>query len=70
MVKEVEIKDIRQLNDKSLLVQVEKFRKELFNMKLTNTMGAIKNPHQMKILKKNIARLLTILSLNKKRGVK
>ena len=69
MIKEMKINDVRELSDADIFSKVDIFRKELLDIKMGGVQG-IKKPHQIKILRRNIARLLTVNSMNKKRDIK
>ncbi len=70
MVKEIKIDDVRELDKTNIFSKVDRLRKELFDIKISGTYTSIKKPHQIKILRKNIARLLTVNAMNKKRDIK
>lgn len=45
----------------TLLEQVESKRQELFNLRIQWNTGSLDNPNQMRIVRKDIARILTVL---------
>ena len=51
--------EIRVLEDKDLLMQVEKLRRELFDLRVKAASESIENPMQIKDLKRSVARLKT-----------
>ena len=61
--------DIRQLSIPELKEKVGSLEEELFNLRFQATMGQLANPLRMRIVKKEIARVATILH-EKKTGEK
>lgn len=51
--------EIRALDDGDLQVQVEKARRDLFNLRVKATTENLENPRQIGALRKSVARLLT-----------
>ena len=46
-----------------ILENIEKFKKDLFNFRFQKTNGQVKSPSKIKEIKKNIARLKTMLEV-------
>ncbi len=67
-MKKNQLQELRNLSKDELLVKLEEMRKELFNLKLKHDTFKIKNPLQIRTLRRDIARLYTIL--REKFGVK
>ena len=58
----MKIKDIRSMDDASLKDKLTELRKELIKINAQVAIGTTpKNPGQVKAIKKNIARVLTII---------
>jgi len=55
-------KELRQLSDKELHQKLVELRKKLAELRFNLSAGRLKNPHQIKETKKDIARILTILN--------
>ncbi|HDM31966.1 50S ribosomal protein L29 [bacterium] len=55
-------KELRQLSDKELHQKLVELRKKLAELRFHLSAGRLKNPHQIKETKKDIARILTILN--------
>lgn len=53
--------EVRDLPDPELLAQLEENREELFNLRFQNATGQLENYKRMGIVKKEIARLETVL---------
>ena len=51
--------EIRGLEDKDLLLQIDKLRKELFDLRCKAATESLDNPGRIQELKRSIARLLT-----------
>ena len=61
-------KDIRELDNKDLALKLDDLRKELFNLRFSHTTGQLSNPMQLANVKKDIARVLTIMQERKMHG--
>lgn len=59
------IKDIKGWDATKIDAKVIDSRKQIFNLKMQQSAAGLEKPHQLKILKKNIARLLTVKSAGK-----
>ena len=51
--------DVKGLDSKSIDSQVSEIRRELFDLKMQFAVSGAEKPHRIKVLKKNIAKLLT-----------
>ena len=54
-------KEIKKLSKDQVLKNVDKFKKDLFNFRFQKLNGQLKSPSKIKMTKKNIARLKTLL---------
>lgn len=63
-------KELREKNDKELLVEKDKLVKELHDLRFKKIIGVVENPSRMRIIKKDIARINTILQEKKIEEVK
>ena len=54
-------KDIKKLTKEQTLKEIDKLKKDLFNIRFQKINGQIKNPSNINVIKKNIARLKTII---------
>lgn len=59
MAEVIKYKDIKDLDAKTIDAKISDIRKELFNQNMQKTTSGIEKPHTLKVLKKNIAKLLT-----------
>ena len=54
--------ELREMTMTELYEQLEKDRQELFNLRFQASTQQLENPRRMRAVRKNIARILTILS--------
>lgn len=54
--------EIRALNDKQLAEKLDELKSELFNLRFQHAINQLDNPVRIKEVKRDIARVLTILS--------
>ncbi|MDH5542219.1 MAG: 50S ribosomal protein L29 [Nitrospinota bacterium] len=60
--------EIRELTIEELSLKLEELRKEYLNMRFQKSTQQLEKPHQISVVKKDIARMLTVL--NEKKRVK
>ncbi|MAF76577.1 MAG: 50S ribosomal protein L29 [Halobacteriovoraceae bacterium] len=65
MAEVINFKDIKDLDAAAIDAKVSELRKQIFQMNMEKATSGIEKPHGLKVLKKNIARLLTVKSANK-----
>ena len=53
--------EIREKKDSELNSKLQDFRKELFNLRFQHAIGQLGNTQRLTTVKRNIARILTIL---------
>ncbi len=53
--------ELRKLTDEELKKQLEDLKKELFNLRFQHHTAILENPSRIKHVKRNIARIYTIL---------
>jgi large subunit ribosomal protein L29 len=57
---ELKFEDLKTWEDKAIQAKVSEIRGEMFNLRMQKAAtGAVEKPHTLKIMKKNIARLLS-----------
>ena len=59
------IADLRQKSDDELKLQILDLRKEQFNLRFQAASGQLDNTAQMRVIRRNIARIKTLLSERK-----
>jgi len=57
----VEIKELRELSNKELEGKIREAKKELFNLRMKQSTGTLDKPSNIKSLRKDVARMKTIL---------
>ena len=60
------IAEVRELDVEELQQRVAQTRRELFNLRFQHATGQLENTGQLKEVRKNIARLLTVLNLKQR----
>jgi len=61
----MKMSDMRELNNDELVRMLEDLKEGLFNLRFQNAKNPIENPYKMKVMKKDIARILTLLTERK-----
>lgn len=62
----MELKEIRNLNDKELVDREQFLKKELFGLRQQSRLGQVEKPSRFKTIRKEIAQVLTIINERKK----
>ena len=57
----MKIEEIRNYDNKQLEEKVKELKQDLFTMRFQQSSGQLENPSKMNDVKKNIARILTVL---------
>jgi large subunit ribosomal protein L29 len=57
----MKIAEIRELDSPALVEQIEAKREELFKLRLNWHNNTLEDPNQMTVVRKDIARMLTVL---------
>jgi len=53
--------EIRELSEEELAKKIKELKEELFNLRFQHAINQLDNPMRLKYVRKDIARLLTIL---------
>lgn len=61
----MKINEIRSMSDNELNAKLSELKSELFNLRFSQATGSLSNPMQLHNIKKDIARIKTILSERK-----
>ena len=61
-------KKIRELTDEELTKKVSDYKEELFNLRFQQVTGQLDNPMRIKDVRKNIARVKTIIRMREIAG--
>lgn len=59
--------ELRNFSDEELKEKLKELRQELFNLRFQLATGQLKNVRRIKLVKKDIARVLTILKENERK---
>jgi large subunit ribosomal protein L29 len=68
-VKKNDIQELRGLSIEELTKKEEGLREELFNLQMQRGASALENPKRMRIVKKDVARIRTIITEIKNREI-
>lgn len=60
-MKTKEFKELRELSPEELKKKEAELREELFNLQMQRGTGQLENPKRMKNVKKDVARILTVI---------
>lgn len=60
----MKIKEIKSLTNEDLKTKLKDLKSELFNLRFQLAVNQLENPMRIKAVKKDIARVLTVLSEN------
>ena len=60
----MKMENIRKLSQTELIAEESRLKKELFNLRFQHTTGQLENPLKMKEVKKDIARVKTVIREN------
>ena len=60
----MELNKIREMTDVELRAELDKMKQELFNLRFQHVTGQLENPLRMREVKRNIARVKTIIREN------
>jgi large subunit ribosomal protein L29 len=58
----MKMSEIRELTDDELRQKVDDLREELFNLRFQNARNRLENPLKLRFIRKDIARILTLLT--------
>ena len=64
----MKVSQLKESTIDELLVKEQDMRKELFNLRFQQATGEIENPMRIRAIRKDIARLLTVITEKKKQG--
>ena len=55
------VKELRVLSNEELVAKIKESKKELFDLRLKQSTGSLEKPSKIRELRKNVARMQTIL---------
>lgn len=59
--------EIRNMSVEEMDQKVEGLRQEIFNLRFQKELGQMENPNKIRLLKRDIARLLTVITETKRK---
>ena len=62
----MDAKELKDLTAEELSLKEKELRKELFNLRFQAVSGHVENPNRIKLIKRDIARVLTFSQTKKK----
>ena len=66
----MQVKELRNKSEKELLKLIDDLKAQLFMLRFRNATGQLEKPHKINLLKKDIARIFTVLNENKNEKLK
>ena len=57
----MKVSEIRKLKNEEIETKVKETKKELLNLRIKNATGSLEKPSKIREMKKDVARMLTIL---------
>ncbi len=64
----MKIKQLKELNDQELIVHEKTLKKELFDLNFQRRHGRVEKPGRFRLIRREIARILTLLTERAKDG--
>ena len=64
------VKELRTLSNEELVAKIKESKKELFDLRLKQSTGSLEKPSKIRELRKNVARMQTILKERENGGEK
>ncbi|VAW12090.1 hypothetical protein MNBD_BACTEROID05-402 [hydrothermal vent metagenome] len=61
----MEAKKLRELSSEELIQKEKSFKKDLFELNSQKKLGGVEKPSRFRLLKRDVARILTVLSERK-----
>lgn len=66
----MDIKEIRKLSDKDLKKKIVETKEELFTKRMQHASGSLEKPSELRTLRKNVAKMKTVLKERELNGGK
>ena len=57
----MKVKEFRELSTEQLEVKLSELKRELFNLRFQHAINQLENPHKITDVKRDIARVMTVL---------
>lgn len=65
----MKISEIRELKTADLHVELDRLRRHLFDVRAQSVTEKLENPHQLQVIRKEIARVLTVMNQRGETGI-
>lgn len=65
----IKIAEIREMKTPDLHVELDRLRRHLFDVRAQSVTEKLENPHQLKAIRKDIARVLTVMNERGETGI-
>jgi len=65
----VKVAELRELKTSDLHAELDRIRRHLFDLRAQAVTEKLENPHQLKIVRKDVARILTIMRERGETGI-
>jgi large subunit ribosomal protein L29 len=65
----MKIGDIRELKTPDLHSELDRIRRHLFDLRAQSVTEKLENPHQLQVVRKDVARILTVLKERGETGI-
>lgn len=66
----MDIKEIRKLSDQDIKSKIKSTKEELFTKRMQQASGTLEKPSELRVLRKNIAKMKTVLKERELNGGK
>ena len=66
----MDIKEIRKLSDQDIKSKIKSTKEELFTKRMQQANGTLEKPSQLRVLRKNVAKMKTVLKERELNGGK
>ena len=66
----MDIKDIRKLSDQDIKSKIKSTKEELFTKRMQQANGTLEKPSELRVLRKNVAKMKTVLKERELNGGK
>ena len=66
----MDIKEIRKLSDQDLKSKIKSTKEELFTKRMQQASGTLEKPSELRVLRKNVAKMKTVLKERELNGGK
>ncbi len=65
----MKIGDVREMKTAELHAELDRIRRHLFDLRAQSVTEKLENPHQLKAIRKDVARVLTVMHERGEKGI-